>query len=59
MVEADLVGPGSIEGVIKGKHYNRCIRVFRSVYEALQRLKYESFIDWLEENDKHEVDEIY
>ena len=39
IVEADLTGPGSVEAVLRGKHYNRALRVKKTVYEALMRLK--------------------
>ena len=36
---------GSINGVLTGKHYNRCIRAHKIVYEALQRLRIQAFIE--------------
>ena len=41
IAEADLAGPGSVEAALKWKHYNRDLRVMKTVYEALIRLKFE------------------
>ena len=49
-VEADLTGPGSAEAVLRGKHYNRALRVMRTVYEVLMRLKFEVFKNWMHAN---------
>ena len=40
--QADLCASGSINGIIAGKHYNRCWFVLESFTEALDRLFCES-----------------
>ena len=55
IVEADLTGPGSAEAVLKGKNYNRALRVMKTVYEALMRLKVEAFENWMHANRKYDV----
>ena len=55
IVEADLNGPGSVEAVLRGKHYNRALRVMKTVYEALMRLKVEAFENWMHANRKYDV----
>ena len=39
---------GSISRVIDGKHYNRAVRAHKYVHEALMRLAWAEFIQWLE-----------
>ena len=46
-IEATLVGTGSADSIMKGKQYNRGVRAFKIVYEALQRLKLDAFAEWL------------
>ena len=36
---------GSLNGVVSGKHYNRCIRAHKLVFEVLERLRFEAFLD--------------
>ena len=55
IVEADLTGPGSAEAVLSGKHYNRALRVMKTVYEALMRLKVEAFENWMHANRKYDI----
>ncbi|GFR86956.1 hypothetical protein ElyMa_006065400 [Elysia marginata] len=43
VVEAGICASGSIEAVLKGKHYNRAIRVHCVKLEALERLLFFSF----------------
>ena len=38
MIESEIIAPGSVKGVLTGKHYNRSIRVHKIIYEALERL---------------------
>ena len=48
LVETVLVGPGTVESMLRGKHYNHGMRVVKTIYEALLRLKFESFQEWME-----------
>ena len=52
IIETNLVGPGAVESVLKGKQHNRGIRVVKILYEALFRIKIEAFEEWLAENHK-------
>ena len=45
IIETGLVGSGTVESLLKGKQCNRAIRVYKTPYEALQRLKFDSFRD--------------
>ena len=49
-IEAELVADGSINGFLDGKHYNRAVRVHKYIYEALMRLVWAGFTNWVEEN---------
>ena len=44
-ISAGIVEAGSAEAALKGKHYKRGMRIYKSTYEALQRL----MIDQLKE----------
>ena len=46
IVEADLTGTGSVEATLKGKHYNRAMRILKTVFESLQRLNLDIFESW-------------
>lgn len=46
---------GSLNGVFSGKHYNRCIRAHKLVFEAMERLRFEAFLDTQSNAEKGEV----
>ena len=48
MIESEIVAPGSVKGVLSGKHYNRSVRVHKLIYEAMQRMRFEAFKKSLE-----------
>ena len=52
IIEAGIAGSDSTEKILKGKHYNRGVRVAKYVYEAIQRAKFEAFQTWLQEEGK-------
>ena len=43
---------GSIKGVVSGKHYNRSVSCHKIMYEALQRLRFQAFMDQMTEEDQ-------
>ena len=49
IIESDLLGPGSLNSVIRGKQYNRGMRILKTLYETFQRLKIDAFKEWLRE----------
>ena len=55
LVETNIVGTNSIDLVLKGKQYNRAIRALKTVYEALQRVKINTFLEWLSSIGKSDV----
>jgi hypothetical protein len=38
------VAPGSIDGVMSGKKYNRSVRAWKIMMEAMEHLRFQSFI---------------
>ena len=52
-----MIAEGSIAGVMDGRKYNRAIRLHKLVYEALLRLAWKGFMQWLEVH--HAPDDIH
>ena len=36
LIESDIVAPGSMNGVMSGRHYNRSVRAHKLMFDALQ-----------------------
>ena len=53
MIESEIVAPGSVKGVLSGKHYNRCIRTHKLIYEAMERLRLQAFEKSLTTTEKN------
>ena len=53
-----MIAPGSINGVLTGKHYNRCIRSHKLVYESMQQLRLKAFRDTLSNDESEKLDAI-
>ena len=51
-VECGIIAEGSIVRVLEGRHYNRGVRLHKIVFEALLRLMWNGFFEWLETNPK-------
>ncbi len=47
-VESGVIAEGSINKVLEGKQYNRAVRFHKLTCEALMRLAWAGFSDWLE-----------
>jgi len=45
LMEAGLVGSGTIGGIMSGKNYSRAMACHKTVLEALERLIVEAFIE--------------
>ena len=54
-IESNVLGPSTVDSVQNGKQYNRTMRVFKIVYEALQRLKVDAFEHWLSAKGKFQI----
>ena len=48
MIESEVVAAASVKAVLSGKHYNRCIRSHKLVFEAMQRLRLIAFQESLQ-----------
>ena len=57
-VEAEEVAEGSIGQVLEGRHYNRAVRMHKLVYEALLKIQWEGFLEWLDEDEKNKLTEV-
>ena len=44
LINSGLVASGSIDGVLSGKNFNRAIRGWKILMEALERLRFQSLI---------------
>ena len=58
MIESEIIAPGSVKGVLTGKHYNRSIRVHKIIYEALERLRWKAFEKSLTTAEKATLDSV-
>ena len=47
-----------MSSVIKGKMYNRAVRVHKYIYEALLRLTWKQFIPWVSANLANKVSQV-
>lgn len=52
LVEAEVVAPGSLNGVMSGHMYNRSIRAHKTLYEALGRMQIADFLEHFDEKDR-------
>ncbi|KAL8572752.1 hypothetical protein ACOMHN_030334 [Nucella lapillus] len=52
LLEAGTVAQGSLPGVMKGKQYNRSIRVVKLMTEALRRMLFLAFMDTQSEEER-------
>ena len=56
MIESSVYGSNSVSKILKGKTYIRSVRAHKILFEALTRLRWDSFIDWLVSQDNVEFD---
>ena len=47
LIESGEYGSGTIAAIMRGKSYNRSVRAHMLVLEALFRLQWRSFVNWL------------
>ena len=57
LVESGIYSNAIISEISRGKAYSGGMRAHKLLFEALSRLKWKAFIDWIEENNVN-VDEI-
>jgi hypothetical protein len=58
MIESEVVASGSMTGVLSGRHYNRCIRAHKIMYEAMERLRFQAFEKTLTAAEKESFNAI-
>ena len=51
-VPSGVIGGGSTDRAVEGKHYNRVIRMHKVICEALSALLCEKFISWISEQNQ-------
>jgi len=44
MIESNIIAPGSVNGIIEGKHFNRCKRLHPLMALGLQMLHFDQFL---------------
>ena len=47
-VQSGVIVKGSVTGVMEGRKYNRAVRLYKLVYEAMMRFAWKAFLPWLE-----------
>jgi len=57
-VESGVIAEGSINKVLDGKQYNRGVRLHKLTYEALMRLAWASFTEWLQTNHERDLQHL-
>ena len=57
-IESSIVAEGSLNKVIEGKQYNRCIRTHKLLYEAFMRLIWKGFLNWISEECVSDNEEV-
>ena len=57
LVESGIYSNSVISKISRGKAYNKVMRAHKLLFEALSRLQWKVFIDWIEENNVN-VDDI-
>ncbi|XP_065667931.1 uncharacterized protein LOC136088182 [Hydra vulgaris] len=58
VIDCGLVAEGAIKGILTGKHYYRSIMVHKIMFEALSRLRFESFLNSLDVDNRREVEDF-
>ena len=49
LIEAGVVAEGSLNGVISGHHYNRSIHAYKIVYETMEELRFQEYLESVDE----------
>ena len=58
IIESGVIEEGSVDGILTGKADNRTVRFHKLMYEACMRLIWRSFMDWFEEENFPEYQEL-
>lgn len=55
LIESGIISVGSIRGVLSGKHYNRSVMCHKLVYDAMERLRFQAFLDALDDDEQESI----
>ena len=55
-IESGVYASGTTTEIIAGKQYNRGVRAYKLTYEAMFRLQWRAFIEWLSELENSGID---
>lgn len=55
MVESGIIGQESIKGVLSGKFYNGSTRCHKIMHEALERIRFQMFLDSLSPEERAQL----
>ena len=58
IIESGVIEEGSVDGILTGKAYDRTVRFHKLMYEACMRLIWRGFMDWFEEENFPEYQEL-
>ena len=58
IIESGVIEEGSVDGILTGKAHNRTVRFHKLMYEACTRLIRRGFMDWFEEENFPEYQEL-
>ena len=58
IMESGVIEEGSVDGILTGKAYNPTARFHKLMYEACMRLIWRGFMDWFEEENFPEYQEL-
>ncbi|GFX11935.1 uncharacterized protein TNCV_2997191 [Trichonephila clavipes] len=50
MIESNIIASGSVNGLVEGKHFNRCKRLHPLMALGLKMLHFDNFLDNIEYN---------
>lgn len=55
LIESGVVGTGSVSGVMSGKFYNGSVRCHKIMHEALERIRFQVFMDSLSPEERNDA----
>ena len=58
IIEPGVIEEESVDGILTGKDYNRTVRFHKLMYESCMRLVWRGFMDWFEEENVPEFQEL-
>eukprot|EP00057_Strongylocentrotus_purpuratus_P015294 XP_011669768.1 PREDICTED: uncharacterized protein LOC105440883 [Strongylocentrotus purpuratus] len=58
IIESGLIATGSVNGVLSGHHFNRSLRAHKLLCEAMERLRWLSFMKTLPDEQQEEASDV-